>query len=147
MSDIKMKGHVLVVEDDFSHRLIVEELLSDMGLTVTAVDNGFAALDKLETGHRLFDLVVLDWEMPEIDGLETVRKIRARQLEQGWPHIPVLAFTGNKREGDEEKCLAAGMDDYLPKECWLPKWQPLLHEKLEKWLTFKDEDSQTKTAT
>ena len=69
-----------------------------------------------------------------LDGLEAVREIRTRQVKEGWPHVPVLAFTSNKRDGDEEKCLAAGMDDYLPKEIFMPKWRQTLREKLERWM-------------
>ncbi len=147
MEEKTMKGHVLIVEDEQTHRALTEEILLELGLKVTPVDNGFAALDKLETGHALFDLIILDWEMPGIDGLETARKIRARQVEDDWPHIPILAFTANKREGDKEKCLAAGMDDYLSKEIFMPKWRPLLLEKLDKWLAFEGDNLQTKTAT
>jgi len=146
MEDRTMQGHILIVEDDLTHRGLTEEILLSMGLKVTSVDNGFAALDKLDLDPNAIDLVIMDWEMPEMDGLETVRNIRQRQMKNGWPHIPVLAFTSNKRDGDEEKCLAAGMDDYLPKEIWLPKWQPLLLEKLEKWLSFEGETSPTKEA-
>ena len=146
MEEKTMEGHVLVVEDEHTHRALTEEILVSLGLKVTSVDNGFAALDKLEVSPENFNLIIMDWEMPEIDGLETVRQIRARQVKDGWPHIPVLAFTSNKREGDEEKCLAAGMDDYLPKQIWLPKWQPLLLEKLEKWLAFDGHTSESKTA-
>ena len=147
MDNKTMEGHILIVEDEQTHRALTEEILLSLGLKVTPVDNGFAALDKLEVAPESFDLIILDWEMPEMDGLETVRQIRARQVKDGWPHIPVLAFTANKREGDEETCLAAGMDDYLPKEIWLPKWQPLLLEKLEKWLAFEGDASEAKAAT
>lgn len=134
MEEKKMKGHILIVEDEQVHRILMEGILSDLGLTVTPVDNGFAALDKLESNPEAFDLIIMDWEMPDIDGLETVREIRSRQVKNGWAHIPVLAFTANKRDGDMKKCLAAGMDDYLPKEIFLPKWNLTLLEKLEKWL-------------
>ena len=129
-----MNGHVLIVEDEQTHRALMEEILLDMGLKVTVADNGFTALEKLRISPEAFDMVILDWEMPEMDGLETVRKIRERQVEEGWPHIPVLAFTANKRDGDAEKCLAAGMDDYLSKEIFLPKWRAALIEKLKNWL-------------
>lgn len=130
-----MRGHILLVEDDYTHRIMTEEILKGMGLTVTPADNGYAALAKLENMTDTFDLVIMDWEMPEMDGLDTTREIRTRQIKEDLPHIPVLAFTSNQREGDMEQCLAAGMDDYLPKEIWLPKWQPLLLEKLEKWIS------------
>lgn len=134
-----MKGHVLVVEDQHTHRMMMGAILMDLGLDVTSVDNGALAILKLEADSAAFDLIIMDWEMPEMDGLETVREIRLRQVKDGWHHIPVLAFTSNQGEGDMDKCLEAGMDDYLPKKAWLPKWQPLLLEKLSKWISSEDE--------
>lgn len=134
MIEKTMSGHILVVEDDHTHLALTEQILSSLGLRITSVDNGFAALDKLAVAPDAFDLIIMDWELPEMDGLEAVRKIRNKQVSDNWPHIPVIAFTSNKRDGDMKKCLAAGMDDYLPKEIWLPKWQAILLEKLEKWL-------------
>ncbi len=143
MEEKTMKGHILIVEDEQTHRTLTEKILRDLGLQVTPVDNGFAALDKLDVTPEAFDLIIMDWEMPEMDGLETVRKIRARQIKNSWAHIPVIAFTANKRDGDMEQCLAAGMDDYLSKEIFLPKWRIILLEKLEKWLAFEGDSSET----
>lgn len=133
-----MKGHVLVVEDQHTHRMMMGAILMDLGLDVTSVDNGALAIFKLETALESFDLVIMDWEMPEMNGLEAVRQIRLREEKEGLRHIPILAFTSNQRDGDKEKCIEAGMDDYLPKEAWLPKWQSLLLEKLNKWIPQED---------
>lgn len=147
MEEKNIKGHVLIVEDEQMHRALMTEILLSIGLEVTVADNGMTALDKLDLGHNAIDLIILDWEMPEMDGLETIRKIRELQVSGGWEHMPVLAFTCNKREGDKEKCLAAGMDDYLSKEIWLPKWREKLLEKLEGWLSIENEKFPAKTAS
>ncbi|MGH1378755.1 MAG: response regulator [Alphaproteobacteria bacterium] len=124
-------GRVLVVDDQHTHRMMVGAILMGFGLDVSSVDSGELAVDRLSLEPEAFDLVILDWEMPGMDGLETVREIRTRQEANGWKHIPVLAFTSNKRDGDIEKCIEAGMDDYLHKESLLPKWQEILLEKLK----------------
>lgn len=129
-----MNGHIMVVEDQHTHRMMMGAILMDLGLKVTSVNNGTVAIDRLTLTPDAFDLVIMDWEMPDMNGLETVQEIRVREKKGGWKHIPVLAFTSNQRDGDMEKCIAAGMDDYLPKESFLPKWQALLLEKLNKWI-------------
>ena len=121
---------VLVVEDDGTHRSYMEAILNDCGLSVVPAENGIVALTRLSSGQH-FDLILMDWDMPEMDGLETVQTIRAIEAREGLPHIPVVAFTGNKRPGDREKCLAAGMDAYLSKEIWMPKWRKILIENLQ----------------
>lgn len=120
---------VLLVEDDRAHRTFMEQILKDAGFAAIPAENGLVALARLDTGPR-FDLVIMDWDMPALDGLETVRAIRARQVNENAPHIPVIAFTGKRQPGDREKCLAAGMDAYLPKDVWMPKWRSTLLEKL-----------------
>lgn len=134
-----MDHHILIVEDDRTHRHITHEILEDLGFEVTITDNGYSALDKIENHPQKYNLVILDWEMPKMNGLETVRKIRAQQIENRWPHIPVIAFTANKNNGDHEQCLAAGMDDYLPKEIFLPKWKNLLNAKIHEWIKNPNE--------
>lgn len=134
-----MSHHILLVEDNGMHRAIAHEILAELGYKVTAFDNAYAAIAKIATDPHRFDLILMDWEMPEMNGLDAVKKIRAGQVEKGWPHIPVIAFTSNKRDGDRETCLAAGMDDYMAKEVFMPKWRPTLAGKISKWL---DSDNQ-----
>jgi len=133
------KGKVLLVDDDAVHRIMAKKIMSDLGCSVIAVDNAITAIAKLRAQPETYALVFMDWEMPEMTGLQAAEKIRAQQGKRNWPHIPIIAFTSNKSDGDQEKCLAAGMDDYMAKEIFLPKWQNLLQEKLEKWGKVSDE--------
>lgn len=138
-----MAHHILLVEDNSMHRSLGHKILVELGYNVTSVDNAFAALSKLADNPRRYALVIMDVEMPEMNGLEAVRSIRAHQEKDGWPHIPVVAFTGNKQPGDKEACLAAGMDDYMAKEIFMPKWRESLSEKLDLWLHNKDSSIST----
>lgn len=132
---------ILVVEDDRTHRSLMLKILKECDFSAIPAENGYAALAKLETGQR-FDLIIMDWDMPELDGLETVREIRRRQTKNKTPHVPVIAFTANRRPGDRERCLAAGMDAYLPKDVWMPRWRQTLIDNLQGLIsgTFSADD-------
>ena len=135
-----MPHHILLVEDNGTHRAVAQEILHELGYKVTALDNAYAALASVSADPHQYALILMDWEMPEMSGLDAVKNIRAGQVEKGWPHIPVIAFTGNNREGDKEKCLAAGMDDYMAKEVFMPKWHSTLSKKLSQWLDSNDQN-------
>ncbi len=100
---------ILLAEDDKVNRMILSKQLDRLGYQVDAVENGFEVLEAL--GQRTYDLVLLDCQMPGLDGYETCRRIR--QGDKGG--LPVIAVTAHAMRGDREKCLAAGMDDYLAK--------------------------------
>jgi signal transduction histidine kinase/CheY-like chemotaxis protein/HPt (histidine-containing phosphotransfer) domain-containing protein len=102
---------ILLVEDDPTNRILTEHLIRILGHHVVSVDSGFAALDILE--QELYDLVLLDVQMPDLDGLEVARTICRRRPRAERP--PLVALTANAVLGDRERCLAAGMDDYLSK--------------------------------
>lgn len=113
---------VLLVEDDPTNQLLIEHLLGLTGHKVTAVASAAAALAALE--HQRFDLALLDVQLPHMDGLELARTICRR-----WPRHerpPLVALTANALIGDRERCLAAGMDDYLSKPINLDALQQLL---------------------
>ncbi|MBL8420843.1 MAG: response regulator [Dechloromonas sp.] len=111
---VRLHGHVLLVEDNPVNQLVARAFLEDMGLQVGAADNGRIALDRV--GQESFDLILMDCQMPEMDGFEATAQIRARQREgQLRGKLPIIALTANAVEGDRERCLAAGMDDYLSK--------------------------------
>ena len=95
------------------NRLVAIRLLEKQGFTVTAVEDGAAAVDAVAAGA--FDLVLMDMQMPRMDGLEATQQIRAREQAQRLPRIPIVALTANAMKGDRERCIAAGMDDYLSK--------------------------------
>jgi CheY-like chemotaxis protein len=103
---------VLVAEDNHVNRRLVLALLTDMGHEVTLVSNGREAVEAARAGG--LDIALLDVHMPEMDGLEAVSEIRAIERARGG-HLPIAALTARALKGDREACLAAGMDDYLPK--------------------------------
>lgn len=121
---------VLLVEDDRTHRVLMDKILTECGFQTVQAENGIVALSKIDSG-QVFDLVLMDWDMPKLDGLETVREIRASEVKEGKPHMPVIAFTANRSPGDREECLAAGMDAYLSKDVWMPKWRQTLIDNLQ----------------
>ncbi len=105
---------ILLAEDDVINRNIVTKTLNKLGYTaVDAVRNGVEAFEKYSMNN--YEIILLDCEMPLMDGFTVARKIRDAEEAAGKTRIPIIATTGYVMEGDREKCLAAGMDDYLPK--------------------------------
>ena len=103
---------ILLVEDNPVNQRLALEILSRRGHRVTVADNGLQALERLN--GRTFDVVLMDVQMPEMNGLEATRAIR--DIERGTGrHMPVVAMTAHAMSGDRERCLEAGMDDYLTK--------------------------------
>ena len=123
-----LRGHVLVAEDHPVNQENAREMLALLGLEVSIVDDGHKALEAAITGG--FDLVLMDWQMPEMDGLEAVRRIREHEATTGSARLPVVAVTANALDGDRETCLAAGMDDYVSK----PFRLAALRDVLSRWL-------------
>ena len=104
--------HILLVEDNPVNRRLAQHVLEKEGYTVVAADNGAAALKALESNR--FDLVLMDVQMPRMDGIETTAAIRNREKITGG-YIPIIALTAHAMVGDRERCLKAGMDGYLIK--------------------------------
>jgi len=100
----------LVAEDNAVNRMVARLFLEKAGLSVDQVENGRQALDRLETER--YDVVFLDCQMPELDGYETALRLRSIP---GLERLPVVALTASAMSGDREKCLEAGMTDYLSK--------------------------------
>jgi CheY-like chemotaxis protein len=103
---------LLLAEDNVINQRLVMRLLEKQGHTVEVVNNGREALAAVT--ERPFDLVLMDVQMPEMDGLEATAAIRAQERQTG-QHLPIIALTANAMKGDAEVCLAAGMDGYVSK--------------------------------
>ena len=103
----------LVVEDEQINQQILQAILTKLGHRATVAENGYAALDLLRSQH--FDIVLMDVQMPEMDGLEATRIIRNSKDYLGVRNIPIIALTAYAMAGDKDKCLAAGMNSYLAK--------------------------------
>ena len=105
------RGRVLLVEDTPTNQKVASTLLSRFGCQVDLAENGQAALDAL--AEHAYDLVFMDCQMPVMDGFEATRRIR--RMDEPLARMPIVAMTANVMQGDRENCLAAGMDDYIPK--------------------------------
>ncbi|HEY0064669.1 MAG TPA: ATP-binding protein [Telluria sp.] len=103
---------ILLAEDNPVNQRLALRLLEKMGHRITLVDNGQDALARAMQGT--FDLILMDVQMPELDGLSATRRIRQWELARGG-HVPIVAMTARAMQGDRERCLEAGMDDYLSK--------------------------------
>jgi CheY-like chemotaxis protein len=119
---------VLVVEDNEINRKFAEALLRKLGCTHKSVVNGREGLEALE--RDAYDVVLMDCMMPEMDGYEATLRLRAREQTTGSPRIPVIALTASASSEDLNKCMAAGMDDYLSK----PYTVDALKAKLARWV-------------
>lgn len=105
---------VLIAEDNPVNQNVAKAMLDSLNVANALADNGLIAIDRLS--RESFDLVLMDCQMPEMDGFEASRQIRLRQQHGELPaSLPIVALTANAVEGDRERCLAAGMDDYLSK--------------------------------
>jgi CheY-like chemotaxis protein len=128
----RIQGEVLLAEDNEINQKLAGTMLRNFGLNVDVVDNGMKVLNALEL--KSYDLILMDCQMPEMDGYDATRTIRSKEalLAAGAdkPHIPIIALTAHAMEGDRDLCLAAGMDDYLSK----PFSSKGLFEVIERWL-------------
>ncbi|MGQ9658151.1 MAG: response regulator, partial [Fimbriimonadales bacterium] len=114
---------ILLVEDNEVNRKVATRMLAKLQLQVEIAVNGREAVQK--ASETAYDLILMDCQMPEMDGYEATRTLR----QQGVP-TPIIALTANALEGDREKCLACGMNDYLSKPIQADK----LRQTLAKWL-------------
>ncbi len=130
MGPVKLQGDVLLVEDNAVNQEVAKAMLKNLGCRVTLAVNGREALDLMT--KTSYDLIMMDCEMPELDGFEATRLIRK---EESVTRIPIIALTAHALEGDRQRCLAAGMDDYLSK----PFSQARLLSVLKPWLPLKQQ--------
>ncbi len=105
--------HILLAEDNPVNQEVGRAVLEKLGCTIVIANNGLEALELWR--HGGMDLILMDCMMPDMDGYESTRRIREEETRLGQQHIPIVALTANALEGDRERCLATGMDEYLPK--------------------------------
>ena len=129
------QGRALLVEDNSVNREVALELLAPTGVTVDVAEDGLAAIDAFRRAR--FNIVFMDCQMPNMDGFEATAAVRVCEQETGRPRVPVIALTANALAGDRERCLAAGMDDYLAK----PFNAAQLQTMLARWLPEQPEDT------
>jgi len=127
----------LLAEDNPVNTQLATRLLEKLGHRVVHAENGLEAIVKVEKEY--FDIVLMDIQMPEMGGFDATRIIRNRSMEPLNPasfiagkHIPIIAMTAHALQGDREKCLEAGMDDYISKPIHIDQ----LGSMIEKWANF-----------
>jgi PAS domain S-box-containing protein len=130
----RKKGRILIAEDNAVNQKVALRQVERLGYRADVVANGLEVLEALS--RIAYDLILMDCQMPEMDGFEATEAIRKRELKSGG-HIAVIAMTANALSGDRERCLAAGMDDYISK----PAKPEALEQVLEKWMGQRGESS------
>jgi len=121
---------VLLVEDNRVNQMVAKGVLQKIGLDCDIAINGLDALTKLKSANARYSVVLMDVQMPEMDGYQATHAIRAGEAGTQWQDITIIAMTANAMQGDREKCIAAGMNDYLAK----PINKDMIVTKLTKWL-------------
>ncbi|MGZ8190966.1 MAG: response regulator [Methylococcaceae bacterium] len=128
----KLQGHILLVEDNMINQQIAQQILENTGLNVTIAGNGLEAIEKVT--ETTYDLVLMDIQMPLMDGYEATETIRRRFSLQ---ELPIIAMTANAMSGDRERCLSAGMNDHIAK----PFNRVTLYRILGQWLATANENA------
>jgi PAS domain S-box-containing protein len=122
---VKHSIHILLVEDNPINQKLAQFILTKGGYPLTTVSNGKEAVDTYSEDPQKFDLIFMDIQMPEMDGISATKEIRRR----GFYEIPIIAMTAEAMKGDREKCLAAGMNDYISK----PIKREIVFKMVSKW--------------
>ena len=138
--DRRRKVRILLAEDNPTNQQVALRILEKMGFRADAVANGQEAIQALKMGP--YDIVFMDVQMPVMDGFEATRQIRNPQSAVRDHKVPVIAMTAHAMKGDRERCLEAGMDDYVPK----PISPKTLAEALERWLPRESEAATAQAA-
>jgi CheY-like chemotaxis protein len=134
-----LQGHILLVEDEPINRRVVQAMLTRLGLLIDCAHNGQQALAAIACHH--YDLILMDCQMPDMDGFETTRRLRQQEQQQNEARRPIIAMTANAQRDDRERCLAAGMDDYVTK----PLEHTVLVQVLSRWLPAYSSEVNTPT--
>ncbi|WP_419148882.1 hybrid sensor histidine kinase/response regulator [Pseudoalteromonas 'SMAR'] len=130
--DWKEKLHVLLVEDNKVNQLVALKLLGNHGIKTQVAENGVQAIEALKqhVNSEPFTLVLMDCQMPELDGYQATQAIRSGEAGQNNVELPIIAMTANAMQGDKQKCLSAGMNDYITK----PIVEQEVIDKLQQWV-------------
>lgn len=124
--------NILLVEDNTINQLVALSMLNNLGLEAEVAENGEEAIAKLkESGDKYYSVILMDCQMPIMDGFTATKKIRNGDANNGYCSIPIIAMTANAMQGDREDCINAGMSDYLTK----PIDEKLLADCLVKWFS------------
>jgi len=137
----RLSGQVLLVEDTFINQQVAIGILAKMGLQPDIANNGREGVEKAIKGA--YDLILMDVQMPEMDGFEATAFLRERERNERLPHTPIIAMTAHALAGDRERCLDAGMDDYVAKPVRQEKLEAILHRWMSVGPTVKTSISDT----
>lgn len=125
----RQKINILLAEDNKINQKVAVRMLEKMGFNVDTAEDGLEALEAVES--TVYDVALMDVQMPKMDGFEATEKIRAREKETGG-HLPIIAMTAHAMKGDKERCLAGGMDDYVSKPISKEELQAALVRQIPK---------------
>jgi CheY-like chemotaxis protein len=130
--DAKHSAVILLAEDNPVNQALAVKLLTKAGYSVTVANNGKEAVEKFSADPGQYDIILMDIQMPELNGLAATQELRRR----GYSEIPIVAMTANAMAGDKEKCLEAGMNDYMAK----PIKREIVFAMLRKWVFDRGRD-------
>jgi len=139
--NIQFHGNILVAEDNFINQKLVKQVLLRYGVDVELANNGLEAFEKRKSKN--YDLIFMDIQMPVMDGIEATHEIINYEIEEKLTHIPIIALTANALNGDKERFLEEGLDEYIPKPI---ETNELLYI-LKKFLKSKTEEEKTEILT
>ena len=131
------RSRLLIAEDNAINQRVAKRMLEKLGLEADIVDNGAKAVAALR--EIAYPLVLMDCQMPEMDGFQATTEIRLWESEQGLSRTPIVAMTAHAMPGDRERCLEVGMDDYLSKPITLAS----LEATLSRWIEMDRAESAT----
>jgi signal transduction histidine kinase/ligand-binding sensor domain-containing protein/DNA-binding response OmpR family regulator len=126
IEDVKHSAHILLAEDNPLNRKLANFMLTKAGYRLDTVENGKEAVEKYTSDPNRYDLILMDIQMPEMDGREAARMIR----DKGFNSVPIIAMTAESMKGDDEKCLEAGMNDFISK----PIKREVVFEMIKRWV-------------
>lgn len=134
---VRRRGRILVVEDNVTNQIVAKSILGKIGYRAEVVGNGFEAIHALSGQH--FDIVLMDCQMPDMDGYEATQRIRKGEAGIANSKITILAMTAHALESDRTKCLECGMDDFITK----PVDGTILQAALQRWLPHQGIDQES----